>query len=98
MVKLSNIFGMNLWYTSLTQMLNEKYKFLIFKVIKSWVVSKYTAQQTFKQQRKRDTIKKHYKPYMAKKKTIYHGTQGMKNKVLTRAIDLTGINKVPIVG
>ena len=32
------------------------------------------------------------------KKTIYPGTQVRKNKVLTRAIDLAGINKVPIVG
>ena len=32
------------------------------------------------------------------KKTIYPGTQGRKNKVLKRPIDLTGINTVPIVG
>ena len=32
------------------------------------------------------------------KKTIYPGTQGRKNKVLKGHIDLTGINKVPIVG
>ena len=30
------------------------------------------------------------------KKTIYPGTQGRKNEVLKRPIDLTGINKVPI--
>ena len=35
--------------------------------------------------------------YMAKK-TIYPGTRGRNNKVLKRPIDLTGINKVPIVG
>ena len=52
-----------------------------------------------KQPRKKDTVKKkkHYKPYMAKK-VIYPGTQGRKNKVLKRPIDLTGINKVPMVG
>ena len=44
MVKLSNNFGKNLLCT-FTQMLNEK-KFLILKVIKSRVASKYTAQQT----------------------------------------------------
>ena len=42
-------------------------------------------------------MKKAQQPYMAKK-TIYPGTQGRKNKVLKRPIDLTGINKVPIVG
>ena len=41
--------------------------------------------------------KKYYKPYMAKK-TIDPGSQGRKYKVLKRPIDLTGINKVPIVG
>ena len=45
-----------------------------------------------KRPRKKDTIKKkQYKPYMSKK-TIYSGTQGRKNKVLT------DINKVTIVG
>ena len=57
MVKLTNNFGKNLWFT-FTQLLNEKiYKFLIFKVIKSWVASKYTAPQT-KAVKKNDTIKK----------------------------------------
>ena len=42
-------------------------------------------------------MKKVQQPYMAKK-TIYSGTQGRKNKVLNRHIDLPGINKVPIVG
>ena len=43
MVILSNYFGKNLWCT-FTQILNEKkYKFLIFKVTKSWVASKFTA-------------------------------------------------------
>ena len=60
----------------------KKYKFLIFK-FKSWVVRKYTAQQSRK---KRYYKKKHYKPYMAKK-TIYPGTQGRKNTVLTKAIN-----------
>ena len=47
MVKFSNIFGKILWCT-FTQILNEKkYKSLIFKVIKIWVPSKYTAQKTF---------------------------------------------------
>ena len=32
------------------------------------------------------------------KKAIYPGTQGRNDKVLKRPIDLTGINKVPIVG
>ena len=32
------------------------------------------------------------------KKTIYPRTQGRKNKVLKGPIDLTGTNKVPIVG
>ena len=32
------------------------------------------------------------------KKTIYPGTRGWKNKVLKMPIDLTGMNKVPIVG
>ena len=32
-----------------------------------------------------------------KKITIYPGTQGRKNTVLKMPIDLTGINKVPIV-
>ena len=42
-VILSNYFGQNLWCT-FTQILNEKKcKFLIFKVTKSWVTSKYTA-------------------------------------------------------
>ena len=41
--------------------------------------------------------KKHDKPDMAKK-TIYPETRGRKNKVLKRPIDLTGINKAPIVG
>ena len=50
-----------------------------------------------KRPRKRDTIKKHYKSYMTKT-TICPGTRGRKNKVLKRPIDLTGINKVPIVG
>ena len=36
-------------------------------------------------------------PYMAKQ-TIYPGTHDRKYKVLNRHIDLTGINKVPIVG
>ena len=46
MVKLSNYFGKNL-YCTFTRILNEKKisKFLIFKVIKSWVASKYTSQQ-----------------------------------------------------
>ena len=45
----------------------------------------------------KDTIKKHHKPYMAKK-AIDSGTQGRKNKVLKRPIDyLTSINKGPIV-
>ena len=58
MVKISNSIGKNLWFT-FTQMLNEKkYKFLIFKVIKSWVANKYTAQQTLAV-KKKDTIKKH---------------------------------------
>ena len=39
---------------------------------------------------------KHYKPYMAKK-NIYPGTRGRKNKVFKGPIDMTGINKVPIV-
>ena len=34
-----------------------------------------------KRPRKKDTINKHYTPYMVKK-TIYPGTRGMKNKVL----------------
>ena len=50
------------------------YKFLISKVIKSSIASKYTAQ--LKPSRKKDTIKK---PYMAKK-TIYSKTQGRKIK------------------
>ena len=45
MVKLSNYFDKNLWCT-FTQMLKEKKKFSIFKVIESWVQSKYTAQKT----------------------------------------------------
>ena len=44
-VKLSHNFGKNLWCT-FTQLLSEKYKFLIFKVLKSCVASNYTAQQT----------------------------------------------------
>ena len=32
------------------------------------------------------------------KKTVYPGTQGRKNKVLKGPIDLTGTNKVPMVG
>ena len=32
------------------------------------------------------------------KKTINPGTQGRKNRVLKRPFDLTGINKIPIVG
>ena len=32
------------------------------------------------------------------KKAIYSGTQGRKNKVLKKPIDLAGNNKVPIVG
>ena len=46
--------------------------------------------------RKADTIKKHCKPYMAKK-AIVSCTQGRKNKVLKRTIYLTGINKEAIV-
>ena len=68
----------------------KKFKFLIFTVTKSWVASKF-------RKKKRDTIKRHYKPYMVKK-TIYPGTRGRKSKVLKKPIDLTGINKVPIVG
>ena len=46
MVTFSNNFGKNLWCT-FTQIMNEKKnKFLISKVIKSWVASKYTAQKT----------------------------------------------------
>ena len=41
---------------------------------------------------KKSTIK----PYMAKK-TIYPGTEGGKNKVLKRHIDVIGIIKVTIV-
>ena len=51
----------------------KKFKFLIFKVIKSWDASKFTAQPTTAAKKKKYTIKKHYKPYMAKK-TIYPGT------------------------
>ena len=46
MLKISNYFGKNLWCT-FTQMLNEKkWKFQIFKIIKSCVANKYTVQQT----------------------------------------------------
>ena len=45
MVKVSNNFAKNLWFT-FTQILNEKKKVLIFIIIKSWVASKYTAQKT----------------------------------------------------
>ena len=41
-------------------------------------------------------MKKAQQPYMAKN-TIYPETQGRKNKVLNRHINLTGINKVPNV-
>ena len=70
MVKLSNYFGKNLWCT-FTQMLNEK-KIYVFNlnVIKSWVANKYTDQQ-IQAAKKKDTIKRHYKPYMAKKTMIY---------------------------
>ena len=37
----------------------EKLKFLIVKLIQSWVASKYTAQQT-KAMTKKNIIKKHY--------------------------------------
>ena len=45
-MKLSNNFGKNLWCT-FAKLLDEKEKkFLISKVIQSWIASKYTAQQT----------------------------------------------------
>ena len=45
MVKFLNNFGKNLWCTYINSNSEwKKYKFLIFKVIKSCVSSKYTAQ------------------------------------------------------
>ena len=76
----------------------KKYKFVIFKVTKSLVASKFKANSQLKRPRKKNTIKKkHYKPFMVKK-TINPGTRGRKNKVLKGPIDLTGINKVLTVG
>ena len=78
MVKLSHNFGRNLWCT-FSQMPNEKkYKFLIFSFLVGLQVNIQLSK--LKRPRKKDTMKKHYKPYMAKK-IIYPGTQGRKNKV-----------------
>ena len=46
MAILLNYFGKNLWCTFTQILIEKKYKLLISKVIKSWVASKYTAQQT----------------------------------------------------
>ena len=55
MLKLSNYFYKNLLYT-FTQMLNEKtIKFKMLEVIKTWVASKYTAQQTSAAKKKDNT-------------------------------------------
>ena len=47
---------------------------------------------------KKVAIKKALQTIYMAKKTIYPGKRGIKNKVLKRHIDLTGINKVRIVG
>ena len=47
--------------------------------------------------RKKDAMKKRYKLFKAKKIITYPGAKSRKNKVLKGPIDLTGINKVPIL-
>ena len=69
-------------------MLNEKYNFLIFKVLKSWIASKYTYSSANLAAKKKTILKKHHKPHMAKN-TIYPGTRGRKNKVLKSHVDLS---------
>ena len=66
MAIISNYFGKNICCT-LTQMINKKYKFLGFKLIKSWVASKYYNSPNLSDREKRNYKKKHYKLYMAKK-------------------------------
>ena len=44
----------------------------------------------------KDNVKKHYKPYMARK-AINSGTQDRNSKVFKGPIDMTGIHKVPIL-
>ena len=96
MVKLSNNFGENFLVYIYSNAEWKIYKFLIFKVIKVGFQVNIQLSKLMRS-RKKDTQKKKYKPYMAKK-TIYPGTQGRKNKILKMPNDLTGINKIPIVG
>ena len=68
--------------------------FKVFKLMISWAASIIYNSANLSD-RERRYYKKSYKPYMTKE-TTNPGTQERKNKVLKR-IDLTGINKVPIV-
>ena len=62
----------------------------------SWAASIIYNSANLSDQERRYYTKKSYKPYTTKK-TTNPGTQERKNKVFKK-IDLTGINKVPIVG
>ena len=79
LVIISNHFGKNLWCT-FTQMLNEIS--FIFKLIKSWAASKYTAQQ-LKRPRKKKYTKKSTTTLIWQKKTKDPETQGRNFRFFT---------------